>query len=305
MPRFKTLALLLSTLAATSLPVMASSEAQSGVSPSAKAVFSLGPLPVTNSMITSWGVTLIVILLLRWLVGKPQIIPSRGQSVVEGLIEGLKEIFEPIVGRKAMPVAFPLLICFFVFILVHNWSGLFPFVGTVGWFQIDPATGHHVGFIPWIRPHTADLNGTIALALTSFVAWLILVLKYAGPRLLLHDLFGNKADKKELPGAMYWGLSLVFLVVGVIEVISILIRPVTLSVRLFGNVFGGENLLHNTSFIPVFYFLEILVGMVQAFVFTLLTSVYIGLICNHGDDHDHDEAGHGEHAPASAKEASH
>jgi F-type H+-transporting ATPase subunit a len=80
----------------------------------------------------------------------------------------------------------------------------------------------------------------------------------------------------------------VFLGVGLIEVMSILIRPITLSVRLFGNIFGGENLLHNTSFIPIFYFLEILVGLVQSFVFTLLTSVYIGLICNHGDDHSED-----------------
>jgi F-type H+-transporting ATPase subunit a len=91
----------------------------------------------------------------------------------------------------------------------------------------------------------------------------------------------------------------VFLAVGVIEVISILIRPVTLSVRLFGNVFGGESLLHNTSYFPAFYVLEILVGLLQAFVFTLLTAVYIGLICNHGDDH---EAESGHHA-IDAKEA--
>jgi F-type H+-transporting ATPase subunit a len=265
--------------------------AEGGVSPKAEPVlFEHGPLPVTNSMVTSWFVTLILILFIRWLVGRPSVIPTRGQAVMEGLIEGLRGVFEPIVGRTAMPVAFPLLVCFFVFILVHNWSGLFPFVGTVGWSEVERSTGEQVSFVPWIRPQTSDLNGTIALALTSFVAWFIIVMKYAGPRRLLFDLFGNKADKKELPAAMYWCLSLVFLLVGVIEVVSILIRPITLSVRLFGNVFGGENLLHNTSYNPVFYFLEILVGAVQAFVFTLLTSVYIGLICNHGDDHD--EAGH-------------
>jgi F-type H+-transporting ATPase subunit a len=284
--------------------LLASSEAafgaEAGVSQKAQPIFELGPLPVTNSMVTSWFVTLVLILFIRWLVGRPRVIPTRGQAVMEGLIEGLRGIFEPIVGAAAMPAAFPLLICFFVFILVHNWSGLFPFVGTLGWKEIEQSTGEQVGFIPWIRPHTSDLNGTIALALTSFVAWIIIVMKYAGPRRLLFDLFGNKADKKELPGAMYWCLSLVFLLVGVIEVVSILIRPITLSVRLFGNVFGGENLLHSTSFNPVFYFLEILVGLVQAFVFTLLTSVYIGLICNHGDDHaeaghDHDDAKEGAH----------
>ena len=143
------------------------------------------------------------------------------------------------------------------------------------------------------------LNGTIALALTSFAAWFIIVWRYAGPKLLLFDLFGNKADKKDVPSALYWALSPVFLAVGVIEVISILIRPVTLSVRLFGNEFGGESLLHNTSYFPAFYVLEILVGLLQAFVFTLLTAVYIGLICNHGDDHDAES----DHHPVDAKEA--
>ena len=88
-----------------------------------------------------------------------------------------------------------------------------------------------------------------------------------------------------------------FLAVGLIEVFSISIRPFTLSVRLFGNVFGGENLLHGTSFFPVFYFMELLVGLIQATVFTLLSAVYVGLICNHGDDHDHEHAADG-HAEA-------
>ena len=90
------------------------------------------------------------------------------------------------------------------------------------------------------------------------------------------------------------------MIVGVIEVFSIAIRPFTLSVRLFGNVFGGENLLHGTGFLFVFYFMELLVGLIQAIVFTLLSSVYIGLLCNHGDGHDHDEGsehGHVEEAP--------
>ena len=113
----------------------------------------------------------------------------------------------------------------------------------------------------------------------------------AGPAVIIKDLFGNKAEKAETPGWLYPILSLVFLFVGLIEVFSIAIRPFTLSVRLFGNVFGGENLLHGTSFFPVFYFMELLVGLIQALVFTLLTSVYIGLLCNHGDDHDHAPAG--------------
>jgi F-type H+-transporting ATPase subunit a len=256
-------------------------------------------VPITNSMLTSWVVTIAIIIGIRWLVGTPKTIPGRGQAVFETALEALRELYAPIVGKKALPVAFPLLVTLFIFIVLHNWSGLLPFVGTVGWGTHD-AAGRFIMDVPLVRPHTSELNGTIALALVSFGAWFVIVMKYAGPGLLIKDLFGNKSDKKELSPAIYWSLSLVFLVVGVIEVVSILIRPVTLSMRLFGNVFGGETLLHAMSFLPPFYFLELLVGFVQGLVFTLLSAVYIGLICNHGDDHEegHDEA-HG------AKEAAH
>ncbi|MEI6108137.1 MAG: F0F1 ATP synthase subunit A, partial [Opitutae bacterium] len=220
-------------------------------------------------------------------------LPGKGQAVFESILEALRDLFEPIVGKKAFPAAFPLLVTFFIFILVHNWMGLLPGVGTIG-------TGHDVDghfhlTTPWIRPFTSDFNSTIALALVSFGGWFILVMKYAGPKLLFIDLFGNKADKKETPGWLYPVLTLVFFVVGLIEVFSILIRPFTLSVRLFGNVFGGENLLHGTSFFFVFYFMELLVGLIQALVFTLLTSVYIGLICNHGDEHAEGHAAENHH----------
>ena len=201
------------------------------------------------------------------------------------MIEALRDLFEPIVGKKAFPLAFPILVTFFIFILFHNWMGLIPGVGTMGWGTTD-AAGHFHITRPLIRPHNSDFNGTIALALISFGAWLIIVFKIAGTKFILWDLFGNKAEKKETPGWLYPILALVFFIVGFIEVFSIVIRPFTLSVRLFGNVFGGENLLHGTSFFFVFYFMELLVGLIQALVFTLLTSVYIGLLCNHGDDHD-------------------
>ena len=285
MPRFKILALSLSALALTSAPLIASEG--EAVAARATLLFKIGGLPVTNSMATSWVVSILLLLLVRWATKRPQLVPSRGQAVVESLVEGLRGLLEPIVGRKAMPMAFPLLICFFLFILINNWSGLIPGVGTVGW-GIRDAEGHFHLTTPWIRPANADFNGTIALALVSFGAWLIIIFKYAGPKMILHDIFGNKADKRELPAVLYYGLSVVFVFVGFIEIMSILIRPLTLSARLFGNVFGGENLLHATSFSVPFYFIELLVGLVQAFVFTLLSSVYIGLICNH-DEHDQAE----------------
>jgi F-type H+-transporting ATPase subunit a len=304
-----------SRVSATALKTLVALPLFAGFAATAHAAGSVAPvpltdyikLPVTNSILTSLLVTTIFLVAVRWAVGKPKIVPGRGQAVLESLITGLREILEPIVGKKAMPAAFPLLLSFFVFILIHNWSGLFPFVGTIGWGHqsAEPLSGMAKFFTggfhieaPLFRPHTSEANGTLALSLVSFGAWLILIFKYAGPKLIWHDLFGNKANKAELHPAMYYFLSLVFLGVGVIEIVSIFIRPISLAARLFGNVYGGENLLHDTGFVFVFYFLEIIVGAVQAFVFTLLSAVYIGLICNHGDEH-HDEAGHGQAAHSS------
>jgi F-type H+-transporting ATPase subunit a len=270
-----------------------------GVAPGAAKLIDIGHgWSITNSMATGWVMSALLVAFVLWLIGKPSVVPSRGQALIESLIDGLREIFEPIVGSRAFPASFPLLITFFIFILFHNWMGLIPGVGTVGW-------GHEIGghfhlTRPFIRPFNADFNGTIALALISFGAWAIIVLKFAGPKAIFEDLFGNKADKNETPGWLYPILSLVFLLVGFIEVFSIAIRPFTLSVRLFGNIFGGENLLHGTGFIFVFYFMELLVGVIQALVFTLLTAVYIGLLCNHegGDHARHD-------TPADGTEAHH
>lgn len=264
-----------------------------GVAPNAAKLIDFGNgWAITNSMVTGWTISLLLVFLIMWLVGKPSIIPSKGQAVFESLLEGLRTLLEPIVGKAAFPAAFPILVTFFIFILFHNWMGLIPGVGTLGWgSDVD---GHFHLTRPLIRPHNSDFNGTIALALISFGAWAIIVFKFAGPKTIMMDLFGNKADKNETPGWLYPVLSLVFMAVGLIEVFSIAIRPFTLSVRLFGNVFGGENLLHGTGFFPVFYFMELLVGLIQALVFTLLTSVYIGLLCNHeGGDHGHEKHAHG------------
>jgi F-type H+-transporting ATPase subunit a len=285
---------LLSLTSALSIATLAHASEGEGVAPAAAKLIDLGGgWAITNSMATGWAVSGILIGLILLAVRKPQLLPTKAQSVFESLLEALRDLFEPIVGKKAFPATFPLLVTFFVFILIQNWMGLLPGVGTIGW-EKGFSDGHEE-FTPWIRPFTSDFNGTIALALVSFGAWLIMVLKYAGPKLILWDLFGNKAEKSETPGWLYPILSVVFLIVGFIEVFSIIIRPFTLSVRLFGNVFGGENLLHGTTFFFVFYFMELLVGLIQAIVFTLLTSVYIGLICNHGDDHEADHATEAQH----------
>ena len=265
-----------------------------GVETAATSLFNLGPIPVTNSMVASWTVALVLIVVIRLAIRKPTLIPSRPQAVVETLVEGILNLTSPIVGSKVAKPTFPLLICLFTFILIQNWSGLFPGVGTI--YIPDHKTGE---WMELVRPANADLNSTLALSVIAICGWFYFIMRYAGPSLVLKDIFGNKADKKEVPAVIYYPLFLIFFLVGIIEVISIAFRPISLSLRLFGNVFGGESLMHAMSSmqkwgLPApFYFLELLIGFVQAFVFTLLVSVYIGLICNHGDDHDeHAEAAH-------------
>jgi F-type H+-transporting ATPase subunit a len=272
--------------------VFANSE---GVNPSAQDLFHIGSVPISNSIFTTWLIAALIIIAIRLAVGTPKLIPGKGQAVVEGMAQGLRDALEPIVGKKMIGKTFPLLCGFFVFILLMNWSGLLPGVGTIK-FQHD---GH---WLDAIRPANSDLNTTLALSVLSFVAWTYFVLRYAGFKVLVFDLFGNKADKKEV-GMLMWVLLIpIFFAVGGIEVVSIAFRLISLSFRLFGNVFGGENLIHALSdpstlgafatyVVPALAgLLEVLVGLIQAFVFTLLSAVYIGLICNHEGGHDEDHA---------------
>ena len=274
--------------------VFASSE---GVKPSATDLFNLGGVAISNSILTTWIIAALIIIGVRLTVGTPKLIPGKGQGVLEGMAQGLRDALEPIVGKQMIGKTFPLLCGFFVFILLMNWSGLLPGVGTIK-FHTD------AGWKDAIRPANSDLNTTLALSVLSFVAWTYFVLRYAGFKVLIFDLFGNKADKKEV-GMLMWVLLIpIFFAVGGIEVVSIAFRLISLSFRLFGNVFGGENLIHAlgdpstlgafaTYVVPALAgMLEVLVGVIQAFVFTLLSAVYIGLICNHEGGHHDDEHAH-------------
>jgi len=266
--------------------VFASSE---GVKPAATDLFDIAGVPISNSILTTWIIAALIIIGVRLAVGTPKLIPGKGQAVVEGMAQGLRDALEPIVGKQMIGKTFPLLCGFFVFILLMNWSGLLPGVGTI---KFHTAAGWQDA----IRPANSDLNTTFALSVLSFVAWTYFVLRYAGFKVLVFDLFGNKADKKEV-GMLMWVLLVpIFFAVGGIEVVSIAFRLISLSFRLFGNVFGGENLIHALGGIAPYVapalagLLEVLVGVIQAFVFTLLSAVYIGLICNHEGGHDDEHA---------------
>ncbi|MFW2479947.1 MAG: F0F1 ATP synthase subunit A [Lentimonas sp.] len=258
--------------------------AADGVSPYPYTLTEIFGLPVTNSILTTWAISILFILVVRFSVGTPKLVPGKGQAVFENLIGGLRDLLLPIVGKKAFPLAFPLLIGLFLFIMIHNWSGLIPGVGVFGLYD----DYGHLKY--WMRPASADLNATFGMALVAMIAWLFISLKIAGPKFFVWELFGNKADKKETPKVIYLILAPIFLMVGVIEVVSIAFRPISLSFRLFGNVFGGENLLTSMTgmapyIVPIpFYLYEVLVGVVQALIFTLLVAIYIGLMTNHDEE---------------------
>ena len=263
-----------------------------GVHLKAEKFFNFGDFAITNSMVTSWVISLFIILVIRLITGTPQLIPSKGQLIIESVVGGLRNILEPIVGKKVFFPSFWLLSGLFIFIIIQNWSGLLPGVGTIGYGQLE--NDHFSVSKPLIRPGNADINMTLALALVANLLWIYFIVKYAGIKAIAIDWFGNKADKKEVHFLMYSLLSVIFVAVGFIEILSIVFRPVSLTFRLFGNVFGGESLLHSMFYLvpqinwilPVpFYFMEVLIGLVQALVFMLLVAVYIGLICNHEEEH--------------------
>ncbi len=263
---------------------------------------------ITNSII----VGLVVLGIVFWFSSKATknmtLVPHNAQNAFEAVVEFLYGRVEGIVGEKQAKLAFPLLCTLFIYILISNWFGLLPGVGTIGW-------GESTGFLsvkeahsPILRPPTSDLNGTLALALCAFAVWIYLTIKEMGVWGFLVHTFGPKGGLKGFMGMV---VAAVFLFVGVIEIVSIILRPMTLSVRLYGNVFAGESVLHTLSMlldnmggiwpflgsvlIPFpFYFLEILVGLLQAIVFTLLCSVYIQLSTTH-DDHGHEEGGDAHH----------
>jgi len=241
--------------------------------------------PITNSMLVSWIAALFLIIFAQLATRKMEQIPSGAQNFLEWLIESLYNFLEELLGKHLVERTFWFFATVFIFILFSNWIGLIPGVGTIGW---GHQTAH--GFVvdqPLLRGANADVNLTLAMALVFFACWFIWAIQEVGPMGFLKELF---APKGESAGALRLVLILVFFVVGCLEIISILFRPISLSFRLYGNIFAGENMLETMGrlvpglgwLLPVpFYFLELLVGLVQALVFMLLTAVFTLLICQH------------------------
>src|SRR5687768_5438682 len=267
------------------LLICLSNPAAHGLSQSAVEIAAPFGFPITNSMVVMWIVAAALILFAQLATRRLTDVPGGAQNFLEWLIEGLYGLLESVIGKHLVERTFWFFATVFIFILAANWFGLLPGVGTIGWGH-QTAEGFRVER-PLFRGATADLNLTLAMALVFFACWIVWALREVGPGGIMHELF---APKGETTGALKVLMIVVFLAAGTLEIISILFRPVSLSFRLYGNVFAGENMLETMATIvpglgwllPVpFYFMELLVGLVQALVFMLLTAVFTLLICQH------------------------
>jgi F-type H+-transporting ATPase subunit a len=254
---------------------------------SAKAVEIARPLNfrITNSMVVSWIVALGLIVFAQVATRDMKQVPGSAQNFLEWLVEGLYKFLAGIIGPHLAQRTFWFFATIFIFILSANWIGLIPGVGSIGW---GDQTSH--GFKieqPLFRGANADVNMTLAMALVFFASWIVWSFREVGVRGFFKELFAPKGDTE---GPLKVLMVVVFFAAGCLEVVSILFRPISLTFRLYGNIFAGENLLEAMSklvpgfgwLVPIpFYFLELLMGLVQALVFMLLTAVFTMLMCQH------------------------
>jgi F-type H+-transporting ATPase subunit a len=268
----------------------------------AETLFHIGPIAVTNSMLTMFIVMGLIIIVFSTIARRAQLVPGRGQALVESIAEFLLNLVEGTAGRRAGRRIFPLISGIFIFILFANYSGLFPGVGTIGRWENEkpavtseatgaaaaPATEEHKKvLVPFLRSPNADLNMTLAMALVTFITVQIAGIRAHGVR----GRIKHMADP-------WWIFPL--------EAIQEFARIISLSFRLFGNIFAGEILLAvmyeianavKLALVPlafpvIFLFLELLFGTIQALVFALLTLIYITLATAGAHDDEELDAGY-------------
>jgi len=268
---------------AASLPAPIAEPEEGGLPQRAVEIARPFGFPITNSMVVTWIVAVGLIIFARVATRDMKRVPAGAQNLLEWLVESLYDFLERIIGPHLVKRTFWFLATVFIFILSANWLGLVPGAGTIGWGHQTPT-----GFVvdqPLFRGANADLNLTLAMALVFFACWIIWALQEVGPGGFLKELF---APKGASTGFLKVLMIVVFFAAGCLEIVSILFRPVSLSFRLYGNIFAGENMLETMSrlvpglgwLLPIpFYFMELLVGLVQALVFMLLCAVFTLLVC--------------------------
>ncbi len=248
----------------------------------AEPIFQVGSFTVTNSLLTSWSVVIILVIIAVVLGKSIKKIPQGIQNIFEIIVEKTVEMMDSVThdSNKSKKI-FPFVFTIFIFILLNNWLGLIPGVGSIGF--IETSHGHSV-FVPWFRGATADLNTTLALAIFSVIAANFFGMLTVGGWNFLNKFINIKA-LLEIPGRIIKDPAIAIVnpikfFVGLVEIIGEVAKVASLSFRLFGNVFAGEVLLASMAAIfafavPIpFIFLEIVVGIIQALIFAMLTLVY-------------------------------
>jgi F-type H+-transporting ATPase subunit a len=244
----------------------ASTSASATPSPQPEVVFDLfGVIPVTNTILTAWLVIIVLVLAAYFGTRKMSIMPSGAQNVWELIIELWVGVSEQTMGRRRGRRFLPLVATAFLFILFSNWIGTLP----IGFLTVENPDGERVAIF---RSANSDLNVTAAMAILMIGIAEFFELRSLG-------LFGYLKGLL-VPNPMRW--------------LEIFTRPLSLSFRLFGNIFAGEVLLLTMlSVAPyvmfVFLGLELFVGLIQALIFSMLSLVFLSIATVHED-------AHGEHA---------
>lgn len=233
------------------------------ISLAAEPIARLWGFPITNSMLGSLLAAGTLGILAKTLSKRIHDVPGKLQNVAEVVVEFLLNLMDGVTHDRAKTKKFfPVVATIFLFIATMNWLSLVPFFGTIGLHEVEE--GHSV-FVPFFRAGTADLNMTMAIAMISVIAAQVFGVTYVGAKKHIRKYFNPNPT---------------FTFVGIIEFISEFTKVISFSFRLFGNVFAGEILLLVIStLVPLiaplpFYFLEIFVGVIQAFVFALLSLVF-------------------------------
>lgn len=231
---------------------------------------------ISNTILTMWIVMVLVIAGAILMTRGNRLIPGRGQNLFEFLYEFLSDFGVGLAGPKARPYI-PIFAAFFILILFNNWIGLVP----------------PVGKIPQLRAPSSDVNITIGLALISFTIFHVEGFRHLGVRGYLGKFFPLGQFRHGI------GAGIIAMFVGLIELMLEFVKPVTLSMRLFGNIYGGEVALGvitalTIAIIPVALIgLELMLNVIQALIFSVLTLMFIVLAI---ESHHEEE----EHAPAEA-----
>lgn len=269
----------------------------------AEPVYHFKDFQITNALFTSWIVVIFIVILSVILRSKLKEIPKGIQNVFEVIVEGALSLCDQVTNdRKLSLKIFPFAISVFFFVLVNNWFGILP----LGGFGLIEEGEHGLAFIPFLRGGTADINTTLALSIMTVLGANIFGVFSIGLWKTLNKyvnlkVIGDIGRKIKKDPTIVLVAPITFFV-GLIEIVGEFAKIASLSFRLFGNVFAGEVLLVSMAalvgyIVPIpFLFLEILVGVIQALIFSILLTVYFTIGAS---DHDHEEDHHDkEHKPA-------